>query len=45
MPTELQFRFSRFLGSKYLISQRKLSKSLDISLGGAIFLNELVAKG
>ena len=46
MPSELQFRVLRLLESNPHISQRELSKSLDVSLGGINYcLNALVAKG
>ena len=46
MPTELQFRVLRLLESNPHLSQRELSKSLGVSLGGINYcLNALVAKG
>jgi len=46
MPTELQFRVLRLLESNPHLSQRELSKSLGVSLGGINYcLNELVSKG
>ena len=46
MPTELQFRVLRLLESNPNLSQRELSKSLGVSLGGMNYcLNALVAKG
>lgn len=46
MPTELQFRVLRFLESNPYLSQRELSKSLGVSLGGINYcLNALIAKG
>ena len=46
MPTELQFRVLRLLESNPHLSQRELSKSLGVSLGGVNYcLNALVAKG
>jgi EPS-associated MarR family transcriptional regulator len=46
MPTELQFRVLRLLESNPHLSQRELSKSLGVSLGGMNYcLNALVAKG
>lgn len=46
MPTELQFRILRLLESNPYLSQRELSKSLGVSLGGVNYcLNALVSKG
>jgi EPS-associated MarR family transcriptional regulator len=46
MPIELQFRVLRLLESNPHLSQRELSKSLGVSLGGVNYcLNALVAKG
>ena len=46
MPSELQFRVLRLLESNPHLSQRELSKSLGVSLGGINYcLNALVAKG
>jgi len=46
MPTELQFRVLRLLESNPHLSQRELSKSLGVSLGGVNYcLNALVSKG
>jgi EPS-associated MarR family transcriptional regulator len=46
MPTELQFRVLRLLESNPHLSQRELSKSLGVSLGGINYcLNALVSKG
>jgi EPS-associated MarR family transcriptional regulator len=46
MPTELQFRVLRLLESNPHLSQRELSKSLGVSLGGVNYcLNALIAKG
>ena len=46
MPTELQFRVLRLLDSNPHLSQRELSKSLGVSLGGINYcLNALVVKG
>lgn len=46
MPTELQFRVLRLLESNPHLSQREISKSLGVSLGGINYcLNALVAKG
>jgi EPS-associated MarR family transcriptional regulator len=46
MPTELQFRVLRLLESNPHLSQRELSKSLGVSLGGMNYcLNSLVSKG
>lgn len=46
MPTELQFRVLRLLESNPYLSQRELSKSLGVSLGGVNYcLNALIAKG
>jgi len=46
MPSELQFRVLRLLESNPHLSQRELSKSLRVSLGGVNYcLNALVAKG
>ena len=46
MPSELQFRVLRLLESNPHLSQRELSKSLAVSLGGINYcLNALVAKG
>ena len=46
MPTELQFRVLRLLKSNPHLSQRELSKSLGVSLGGMNYCwNELVSKG
>lgn len=46
MPTELQFRVLRLLESNPHLSQRELSKSLGVSLGGVNYcINALVAKG
>ncbi len=45
-PRELQFRVLRLLGSNPHVTQRELSKSLGVSLGGVNYcLNALVAKG
>ncbi len=46
MATELQFRVLRLLESNPHLSQRELSKSLGVSLGGVNYcLNALVTKG
>lgn len=46
MPTELQFRVLRLLELNPHLSQRELSKSLSVSLGGVNYcLNALAAKG
>jgi EPS-associated MarR family transcriptional regulator len=46
MPTELQFRVLRLLESNPHMSQRELSKSLGVSLGGVNYcLNALISKG
>jgi len=46
MPTELQFRVLRLLESNPHLSQRNLSKSLGVSLGGVNYcLNALIARG
>jgi EPS-associated MarR family transcriptional regulator len=46
MPTELQFRVLRLLESNPHLSQRELSRSLGVSLGGVNYcLNALVSKG
>lgn len=46
MSTELQFRVLRLLESNPHLSQRELSKSLCVSLGGVNYcLNALVSKG
>lgn len=46
MPSELQFRVLRLLESNPHLSQRELSKSLGVSLGGVNYcLNALIAKG
>ncbi len=46
MSTELQFRVLRLLQSNPNLSQRELSKSLDVSLGGINYcLNTLISKG
>ncbi len=46
MSSELQFRVLRQLEANPLITQRELSKSLGVSLGGINYcLNALVAKG
>jgi len=46
VPTELQFRVLRLLESNPHLSQRELSKSLGVSLGGVNYcLNALIAKG
>lgn len=46
MPSELQFRVLRLLESNPHLSQRELSKSLGVSLGGVNYcLNALVVKG
>lgn len=46
MSTELQFRVLRLLEANPHLSQRELSKSLGVSLGGVNYcLNALVAKG
>ena len=46
MPTDLQFRVLRLLESNPHLSQRELSKSLGVSLGGMNYcLNALIAKG
>ena len=46
MSSELQFRVLRLLESNPHLTQRELSKSLEVSLGGVNYcLNALVAKG
>ncbi len=46
MSSELQFRVLRLLESNPHLTQRELSKSLGVSLGGVNYcLNALVAKG
>jgi EPS-associated MarR family transcriptional regulator len=46
MSTELQFRVLRLLESNPNLSQRELSKSLGVSLGGVNYcLNALISKG
>jgi EPS-associated MarR family transcriptional regulator len=46
MPSELQFRVLRQLEANPYLSQRELSKSLGVSLGGVNYcLNALIAKG
>ncbi len=46
MPTELQFRVLRLLESNPHLTQRELSKSLGVSLGGVNYcLNALISKG
>ncbi len=46
MSTELQFRVLRLLETNPHLSQRELSKSLGVSLGGVNYcLNALIAKG
>ena len=46
MSSELQFRVLRLLESNPHLTQRDLSKSLGVSLGGVNYcLNALVAKG
>ncbi len=46
MSSELQFRVLRLLESNPHLTQRELSKSLGVSLGGLNYcLNALVAKG
>jgi EPS-associated MarR family transcriptional regulator len=46
MSSELQFRVLRLLESNPHLSQRELSKSLGVSLGGINYcLNALIAKG
>jgi EPS-associated MarR family transcriptional regulator len=46
MPSELQFRVLRLLESNPHLSQRELSKSLGVSLGGVNYcLNALISKG
>jgi EPS-associated MarR family transcriptional regulator len=46
MSSELQFRVLRLLESNPYLTQRELSKSLSVSLGGVNYcLNGLVAKG
>ena len=46
MSSELQFRVLRILESNPNLSQRELSKSLGVSLGGVNYcLNALIAKG
>ena len=46
MSSELQFRLLRLLESNPHLTQRELSKSLGVSLGGVNYcLNALVAKG
>lgn len=46
MATELQFRVLRVLKANPHLSQRELSESLGVSLGGVNYcLNALVAKG
>jgi EPS-associated MarR family transcriptional regulator len=46
MPSELQFRVLRLLESNPNLSQRELSKSLGVSLGGVNYcINALISKG
>jgi EPS-associated MarR family transcriptional regulator len=46
MSSELQFRVLRLLETNPYLSQRELSKSLGVSLGGVNYcLNALIAKG
>ena len=46
MSSELQFRVLRLLETNPYLSQRELSKSLGVSLGGINYcLNALIAKG
>ena len=46
MPTELPFRVLRQLEANPHLSQRELSKSLGVSLGGVNYcLNALISKG
>jgi EPS-associated MarR family transcriptional regulator len=46
MSSELQFRVLRLLESNPNLSQRELSKSLGVSLGGVNYcLNALISKG
>jgi EPS-associated MarR family transcriptional regulator len=46
MSSELQFRVLRLLDSNPNLSQRELSKSLGVSLGGINYcLNALISKG
>jgi EPS-associated MarR family transcriptional regulator len=46
VPSELQFRVLRLLETNPHLTQRELSKSLGVSLGGVNYcLNALVAKG
>jgi EPS-associated MarR family transcriptional regulator len=46
MSSELQFRVLRLLESNPNLSQRELSKSLGVSLGGMNYcLNALISKG
>jgi EPS-associated MarR family transcriptional regulator len=46
MSSELQFRVLRLLESNPHLTQRELSKSLGVSLGGVNYcINALVAKG
>jgi EPS-associated MarR family transcriptional regulator len=46
MPSELQFRVLRLLETNPNLSQRELSKSLGVSLGGVNYcLNALISKG
>jgi EPS-associated MarR family transcriptional regulator len=46
MPSELQFRVLRLLESNPNLSQRELSKSLGVSLGGMNYcVNALISKG
>ena len=46
MSSELQFRVLRLLESNPHLTQRELSKSLEVSLGGVNYcLNALVSKG
>ena len=46
MSSELQFRVLRLLESNPHLTQRELSKSLGVSLGGINYcLNALIAKG
>jgi EPS-associated MarR family transcriptional regulator len=46
MPSELQFRVLRLLELNPNLSQRELSKSLGVSLGGVNYcLNALISKG
>jgi EPS-associated MarR family transcriptional regulator len=46
MSSELQFRVLRLLETNPYLSQRELSKSLGVSLGGVNYcLNALISKG